>query len=177
VHLRGPSLPPDVMKKVVDKFGPDLHGLKERFLGSDFSLNTRYHTISFRGTKHPHVPYVSVRLRWLPSGKLSLLQTEKMDELFRASLGSFVESSCGKYRFSLHQTALQCIKWHKVKILGDRWLVGREWMKDKEDVKHCPVCRFTIEKIDGATILNAGAGYISAGRALLILTSKQTSEE
>nr|GFC51593.1 ATP-dependent RNA helicase DEAH11, chloroplastic-like [Tanacetum cinerariifolium] len=51
VRLRGPSLPPDVMKKVVEKFGPDLHGLKERFPGSDFSLNTRYHTISIRGSK------------------------------------------------------------------------------------------------------------------------------
>jgi ATP-dependent RNA helicase DHX8/PRP22 len=25
----------------------------------------------------------------------------------------------------------------------------KEWMKGKEDVKHCPVCKFTIEKIDG----------------------------
>ena len=88
VHLRGPFLPPDIMKKMVEKFGPDLHGLKERFPGSDFSLNTRYHTISIRGSKevkqnveeivqevvktssipsqtvkrskvkHPHVPYV-----------------------------------------------------------------------------------------------------------------------
>ncbi|GKB04135.1 ATP-dependent RNA helicase DEAH11, chloroplastic-like protein, partial [Tanacetum coccineum] len=47
----GPSLHPDVMKKVVEKFGPDLHGLKERFPGSDFSLNTRYHTISIRGSQ------------------------------------------------------------------------------------------------------------------------------
>ncbi|GKB22799.1 hypothetical protein Tco_0862200, partial [Tanacetum coccineum] len=46
----------------------------------------------------------------------------------------------------------------------------KEWMKDKEDVKHCPVCRFTIEKIDGATILNAGAGT-TAGPPLLSATT------
>ncbi|GJS09143.1 ATP-dependent RNA helicase DEAH11, chloroplastic-like protein [Tanacetum coccineum] len=197
VHLRGPSLPPDIMKKVVEKFGPDLHGLKERFPGSDFSLNTRYHTISIRGSKELkqnveeivqevvkttssipcqtcqsqtsscpiclcevedgyrlescnhefcrgclvkqcesaikspgnsfliHCLYEGCEVMILVVDLRSLLPTEKMDELFRASLGLFVESSCGKYRFSLHQTALQCIKWHKVKILGDRWLVGR----------------------------------------------------
>ena len=171
VHLRGPSLPPDIMKKVVEKFGPDLHGLKERFPGSDFSLNTRYHTIPIRGSKEvkqnveeivqevvktrSSIPSQTVKsqtptcpiclcevedgyrlescnhefcrgclveqcesaiknpgtsfpmlcahegceARILVVDLRSLLLTEKMEELFRASLESFVESSCGKYRF------------------------------------------------------------------------------
>nr|GFA44619.1 ATP-dependent RNA helicase DEAH11, chloroplastic-like [Tanacetum cinerariifolium] len=195
VCLRGPSLPPDIIKKVVEKFGPDLHGLKERFPGSFFSLNTRYHTISIRGSKEVKqnveeiVQEVGAAASFTgnPAAsdryfvtKLTLLG--KMDELFRASLGSFVETSCGKYRFcpspdcpSVYQVAqgedpgrpfacgacsvetctrchlenhpfLSCEMYKEFKRDPDMSL--KEWMKDK-DVKHCPVCRFTIEKIDG----------------------------
>lgn len=264
VHLRGPSLPPDIMKKVVEKFGPDLHGLKERFPGSDFSLNTRYHTISIRGSKEvkqnieeivqevvktrSSIPSQTVKSqtpscpiclcevedgyrlescnhefcrgclveqcesaikspgnsfpmlcahedcedRILVVDLRSLLLTEKMDELFRASLGSFVESSCGKYRFcpspdcpSVYQVAqgedpgrpfacgscsvetctrchlenhpfLSCEMYKEFKRDPDLSL--KEWMKDKEDVKHCPVCRFTIEKIDGCNHIECRCG-------------------
>ncbi|KAI7753519.1 hypothetical protein M8C21_007686 [Ambrosia artemisiifolia] len=168
VHLKGPALPPDLMKKVVEKFGPDLHGLKERFPGLDFVLNTRHHRISIRGceelkqqveeaiheiaTSTPgqtvisHAPSCSICLCDVEDGfrleqcshefcrsclleqcesairnlensfpircahegcgammlvvdLKSLLLREKLDELFRSSLGSFVECSSGKYRF------------------------------------------------------------------------------
>ena len=122
----------------------------------------------------------------------SLLLTEKMDELFRASLGSFVESSYGKYRFcpspdcpSVYQVAqgedpgrpfacgacsvetctrchlenhpfLSCEMYKEFKRDPDLSL--KEWMKDKVDVKHCPVCSFTIEKIDGCNHIECRCG-------------------
>lgn len=51
VHLRGEALPPDLMKRVVHKFGPELKGLKEMFPGENFSLSTRHHCIHVKGTK------------------------------------------------------------------------------------------------------------------------------
>ncbi|CAI9109555.1 OLC1v1009395C2 [Oldenlandia corymbosa var. corymbosa] len=51
VHLRGSGLPPDMMKRIVQKFGPELHGLKAMFPGVDFSLDTKHHCISLRGAK------------------------------------------------------------------------------------------------------------------------------
>lgn len=51
ILLRNPTFPSDLMKKVVEKFGPGLHGLKGRFPGSDLTLNTRQHIMSFRGTE------------------------------------------------------------------------------------------------------------------------------
>ncbi|KAL3524852.1 hypothetical protein ACH5RR_013224 [Cinchona calisaya] len=51
VHLHGAVLPPDLMKRVVQKFGPVLHVLKEMFPGAEFSLNTKHHCICLRCTK------------------------------------------------------------------------------------------------------------------------------
>ncbi|KAL4579708.1 hypothetical protein LXL04_015867 [Taraxacum kok-saghyz] len=170
VRLRGPDFPPDLMKKVVEKFGPDLHGLKLKFPGSDFTLNTRHHTISIRGSKevkqnveetirdivntsmpqsqsqsqsqtascpiclcevedsfrlescghefcrmclieqcesaiksHSGFPLICAHENCpamiFMADLRSLLAAEKLEELFRASLGSFVGSSNGKYRY------------------------------------------------------------------------------
>lgn len=51
VHLRGGLLPPDLMKRVVQTFGPDLSALKEKVPGAEFSLNTKRHCIYINGTK------------------------------------------------------------------------------------------------------------------------------
>uniref|UniRef100_A0A803MCK7 RNA helicase n=1 Tax=Chenopodium quinoa TaxID=63459 RepID=A0A803MCK7_CHEQI len=51
IHLRGVELPHDLMKEVVKRFGPDLHGLKEKVPETEFTLNTRRHVISICGTK------------------------------------------------------------------------------------------------------------------------------
>jgi len=51
IHLRGGSMPPDLMKEVVKKFGPDLHGLREKFPGAEFTLNTHRHVIAITGDK------------------------------------------------------------------------------------------------------------------------------
>lgn len=260
VHLRGPNFPPDFMKRVVEKFGPDLHGLKERFPGSDFTLNTRHHIISIRGTKelkHEVEETIHEILQTTPStpnevvtpsscpiclcdvedgyrlescnhefcrsclveqceaaiknpansfpircahegcGALilvadfkSLLVADKVEELFRASLGSFVASSCGKYRFcpspdcpSVYQVTddgrpftcgacsvetcsgchleyhpfLSCERYKEFKRDPDLSL--KEWMKGKEEgVRHCPVCMFTIEKVDGCNHIECRCG-------------------
>ncbi|MFS8015720.1 putative RNA helicase transcription factor C2H2 family [Helianthus anomalus] len=261
VHLRGPTFPPDLMKKVVEKFGPDLHGLKERFPGSDFILNTRHHIISVRGTKElkqnvEETVHEIVRTTTSTSGQTvisqtrscpiclcdvedgyrlekcnhefcrpclveqlesaiknpgnsfpircaqegcrelilvvdikSLLLTDKVDELFRASLGSFVASSSGKYRFcpspdcpSVYQvqddgrpfacgacsveTCTRChLEYHPFlscemykEFKRDPDLSLKEWMKGKEAVRHCPVCNFTIEKIDGCNHIECRCG-------------------
>ncbi|KAF2283943.1 hypothetical protein GH714_017447 [Hevea brasiliensis] len=50
IHLRGGTLPPDMMKKVVKKFGPDLYGLKERVPEAEFTLSTRGHVIYIHGS-------------------------------------------------------------------------------------------------------------------------------
>ncbi|KAI3695771.1 hypothetical protein L1987_78771 [Smallanthus sonchifolius] len=256
VHLRGPAFPPDFMKKVVQEFGPDLHGLKERFPGSEFTLNTRHHVISIRGSKelkqqveetiHEIVRTTTSTASQTPSCSIclcdvedgyrlekcnhefcrsclveqcesairnlgnsfpircayegcgammlvadlkSLLLTDKLDELFRSSLGSFVESSCGKLRFcpspdcpSVYQVAedgrpfacgacsvetctrchleyhpfLSCERYMEFKRDPDLSL--KDWMKGKEDVRECPVCRFTIEKIDGCNHIECRCG-------------------
>ncbi|KAI3814030.1 hypothetical protein L1987_18772 [Smallanthus sonchifolius] len=256
VHLRGPAFPPDFMKKVVQEFGPGLHGLKERFPGSEFTLNTRHHIISVRGSKElkqqveetiheivrtttyttSQTPSCSICLcdvedgyrlekcnhefcrsclveqcesairnlgnsfpiccayegcgaRMLVADLKSLLLTDKLDELFRSSLASFVESSCGKLRFcpspdcpSVYQVAedgrpfacgacsvetctrchleyhpfLSCERYMEFKRDPDLSL--KDWMKGKEDVRECPVCRFTIEKIDGCNHIECRCG-------------------
>ncbi|KAF3684937.1 hypothetical protein FXO37_01068 [Capsicum annuum] len=51
VHLCGGILPPDLIKRVVTIFGPDLSVLKEKVLGAEFSLNTKLHCICTNGTK------------------------------------------------------------------------------------------------------------------------------
>ncbi|KAL5820052.1 hypothetical protein ACOSQ4_023894 [Xanthoceras sorbifolium] len=175
IHLRGENLPPDLMKEVVKKFGSDLHGLKEKVPGAEFTLNTRRHVISVQGDKElkqqveervyevvqmsdglversdglaerpdgeavcpiclceieegyqlegcAHsfcrsclVEQCECAIKNLDSFPLccawegcrapilltdlkSLLSSEKLEELFRASLGAFVASSGGTYRF------------------------------------------------------------------------------
>ncbi|XP_076904394.1 ATP-dependent RNA helicase DEAH11, chloroplastic-like [Bidens hawaiensis] len=263
VHLRGPTFPPDFMKKVVENFGPDLHGLKERFPGSDLTLNTRHHIISVCGSKElkqnveqtineilhstdstsGQSQTIEKQTRSCPiclcdvedgyrlercnhefcrsclveqfesaiknSGnsfpircahegceKLilvvdikALLLNDKIDELFRASLGSFVGSSSGKYRFcpspdcpSVYQvsdvarpftcgacsveTCTQCHLEYHALVTCERYMEFKrdpdsslkEWMKGKEEVRNCPVCMFTIEKIDGCNHIECRCG-------------------
>ncbi|XWS29571.1 hypothetical protein CRYUN_Cryun24cG0040300 [Craigia yunnanensis] len=252
VRLRGQGLPPDLMKKVVKKFGPDLHGLKEKIPGAEFTLSTRHHVISIRGDKEMKRKVEEIVLEIAETGKdlaersdsevtcpiclcevedgyqlegcshffcrlclveqcesaiknldsfpvccahqdckvpilltdlKSLLSTEKLEELFRASLAAFVASSRGTYRFcpspdcpSVYRVAdpetfgepfvcgacyaetctrchveyhpyLSCEKYREFKEDPDSSL--KEWCKGKEQVKTCPVCGYTIEKIDG----------------------------
>ncbi|KAK8663837.1 hypothetical protein V6N13_083642 [Hibiscus sabdariffa] len=168
VRLRGRGLPPDMMKEVVKKFGPDLHGLKEKIPGAEFMLNTRHHIISICGDKEMKQKVEEIVLEIAKAGRdlakrsesevicpiclcevedgyrlegcshvfccmclveqcesairnldsfpvccahryckapilltdlKSLLSTEKLEELFRASLGAFVASSGGTYPF------------------------------------------------------------------------------
>lgn len=168
IHLRGKALPPNLMKEVVDNFGPDLRGLKEKVPGADFTLNTRRHAILIHGDKDlkPKVEEIIYELARMSSSTAerfdnevtcpiclcdiedsyqledcghkfcrlclleqfdsaiknqdsfplccahegcgspilltdlrSLLPGDKLDELFRSSLGAFVASSGGTYRF------------------------------------------------------------------------------
>lgn len=168
IHLRGGDLPGDLMKEVVKKFGPDLHGLKEKVPGAEFTLNTRRHIIYIHGNKElkqkvQDIVYEIAQKSgssderpddeaacpiclcevedgycleacahkfcrlclveqcesaiksqdsfpvccthegcrtpiWLTDLK-SLLSSDKLEELFRASLGAFVASSGGAYKF------------------------------------------------------------------------------
>ncbi|XP_047952833.1 ATP-dependent RNA helicase DEAH12, chloroplastic-like [Salvia hispanica] len=51
IRLRDGVLPPDMMKRVVQHFGPDLCGLRDKVPGVELSLNVRRHTISIVGNK------------------------------------------------------------------------------------------------------------------------------
>ncbi|KAJ8764716.1 hypothetical protein K2173_009101 [Erythroxylum novogranatense] len=51
ICLRGAPSPPDLMKKLVEKYGPDLRGLNEIFPEAELMLNTRRHAISFKGKR------------------------------------------------------------------------------------------------------------------------------
>ncbi|GKA75065.1 hypothetical protein Tco_0781443 [Tanacetum coccineum] len=60
---------------------------------------------------------------------------------------------------------LKVLPWKRVVRFGKRRKLNpryvgplKEWMKDKEDVKHCPVCRFLIEKIDGCNHIEYKCG-------------------
>ncbi|XVE86829.1 hypothetical protein DITRI_Ditri18aG0066300 [Diplodiscus trichospermus] len=261
VRLRGRGLPPDLMKQVVEKFGPDLHGLKEKIPGAEFKLSTRYHVISICGDKEMKRKVEEIVLEVAETGKelgersdgevtcpiclcevedgyqlescshffcrlclveqcesaiksldsfpvccahqgckapilltdfKSLLSTEKLEELFRASLGAFVASSRGIYRFcpspdcpSVYRVAdpessgepfvcgacyaetctrchleyhpyMTCEKYREFKEDPDSSL--KEWCKGKEQVKTCPVCGYTIEKIDGCNHIECKCG-------------------
>ncbi|WCJ18785.1 ATP-dependent RNA helicase DEAH11 chloroplastic [Euphorbia peplus] len=171
IPLRGGVMPHDFMKKVVEKFGPDLHCLKVKVPEASLTLNTRLHAISFSGKEdlklrveeiiHDFARSLTVGITdqkpddrstacpvclcevedcyqleacahkfcrsclinqlesamrghdgfpmrctregcgkniWLTDLK-SLLSFERLEELFRASLGAFVASSGGRYRF------------------------------------------------------------------------------
>ncbi|CAN1261730.1 ATP-dependent RNA helicase DEAH12, chloroplastic [Linum perenne] len=261
IRLKGGGLPPDLMKKVVDKFGPDLKGLKTMFREAEFSLDTRYHVISVHGNKEVkkrveevvrevasdhyspeqicsdlscpiclcevdkgyrlvgcshlfcqpclieqfesamknldsfpvccasegcRMPIVLTDLRYL-------LSSEKLEELFRASLRSFVASSGGSYRFcpspdcpSVYQVAASCtianepfvceacfaetctnchLEYHPyvscekyLEYKEDPDLSLKEWCKGKDHVKKCPVCLYTIEKVDGCNHVECRCG-------------------
>ncbi|PHT35578.1 hypothetical protein CQW23_23278 [Capsicum baccatum] len=49
-HCRG-YMPPNLMKRVITTFGPDLSLLKEKVLGVEFPLNTKCYCIFINGTK------------------------------------------------------------------------------------------------------------------------------
>lgn len=51
IHLRGRDRPPDLMKQIINNFGPDLRGLKEKVPGVDLSLNTRRQVVNLHGNK------------------------------------------------------------------------------------------------------------------------------
>ncbi|XP_055829065.1 ATP-dependent RNA helicase DEAH11, chloroplastic-like isoform X2 [Solanum dulcamara] len=260
VHLRGGLLPHDLMKRVVQTFGPDLSALKEKVPGAEFSLNTKRHCIYINGTKDMkqsvediiseiaqrsfptqttgddtgcpvclceledpykleacfHVFCRTCLLEQCESAiksregfpmcclhqgcaepilladLKSLLSIEKLEELFRASLGAFVAANGGTYRFcpspdcpSVYRVAdadmvgapfacgacyvetctschleyhpyLSCETYQKVKDDPDCSL--EEWSKGKDNVKKCPVCRCTIEKVDGCNHIECKCG-------------------
>ncbi|KAL6962780.1 RNA helicase [Sarracenia purpurea var. burkii] len=47
----GHPLPPDLMKRVVNKFGPDLGGIMEKVPEAEFTVDARRHVICVRGNK------------------------------------------------------------------------------------------------------------------------------
>lgn len=51
ICLWGGAMPNDLVKKVVEKFGPELLGLKEKLPEAELMLNTSWHVISFTGKK------------------------------------------------------------------------------------------------------------------------------
>lgn len=261
IHLRGVSMPPNLMKEVVKNFGPELQGLKEKFPGAEFTLNSRRHVISISGSielkqKVEAIIYEIAQMSGPSAQRVdneagcpiclcevedgyrlegclhqfcrlclieqcesaiksrdsfpmhcmhegcgaiilltdlrSLLSSEKLDELFRASVGSFVASSGGNFRFcpspdcpSVYQVAepctsgkpfvcgacyvetctrchleyhpfLSCEKYMEFKEDPDSSL--KEWCKGREHVKNCPVCGYTIEKIDGCNHIECRCG-------------------
>ncbi|XP_010254674.1 PREDICTED: ATP-dependent RNA helicase DEAH11, chloroplastic-like [Nelumbo nucifera] len=263
IHLRSGDLPHDLMKEVVRKFGPDLHGLKEKVPGVELTLNTRRHVISVKGKKdlkqkveeiiyetalplrsgglgqqlsgedtcsiclcevedcfqleacahrfcrlclvdqcesaiksHDGFPllctYEGCKAPILIADLRHLLSSEKLEELFRASLGAFVASSGGTYRFcpspdcpavykvaepgtsgglfscgACHvETCTRChLEYHPYvscemykMFKEDPDLSLKEWAKGKEQVKQCPICGYTIEKVDGCNHIACRCG-------------------
>ncbi|KAH7520502.1 hypothetical protein FEM48_Zijuj08G0150600 [Ziziphus jujuba var. spinosa] len=261
IHLRSRDLPPDLMKAVVKKFGPDLHGLKEKVPGADFSLNARRHVVFIHGDielkqKVEEIIYDIAKMSdsstersnnevtcpiclcdiedeyrledcqhvfcrsclmeqcesairnkdsfplccahkgcgspLLLTDLKCLLSSEKLDDLFRASLGAFVASSGGTYRFcptpdcpavyrvadpgtagepfvcgacsaetctSCHleyHLSWSCETYKEFKEDPDSSL--KEWRKGKEHVKTCPVCGYTIEKVEGCNHIECKCG-------------------
>ncbi|KAL7001928.1 RNA helicase [Sarracenia purpurea var. burkii] len=51
ICLRNRALPPDLMKRMVNKFGPDLSGIKEKVPEAEFTVDARRHVIRVRGNK------------------------------------------------------------------------------------------------------------------------------
>ncbi|CAK7354618.1 unnamed protein product [Dovyalis caffra] len=193
IHLRGGALPPDLMKEVVKRFGPDLHGLKEMVPGAELTLSTRHHVISVHGNKElkqkvdeiifemAKISYDSTErldgedvcpiclcevedaywlggcthffcrmclveqlesaLKNLDSFPIccaragcgapisltdlrSLLSSDKLEELFRASLGSFVASSGGSLRFCPSPDCPSVYRVADSRTFGDPFVCG-----------------------------------------------------
>ncbi|XP_043712834.1 ATP-dependent RNA helicase DEAH12, chloroplastic-like [Telopea speciosissima] len=263
IHLRGAELPPNLMKAVVEKFGPDLQGLKEKVPGAEFMLNIRRHVILVRGNKESKQKVEDIIYEFMkslsgsspteqPKGEdtcpiclcevedcyqlqgcahlfcrlclveqcesaikshdgfplrcthegcetlilladlKGLLSSEKLEDLFRASLGAYVAASGGTYRFcsspdcpSVYRVAdpgtigepfacgacyvetctschleyhpfVSCERYKEFK--DDPDLSLQEWCKGKEQVKVCPACGFTIEKVDGCNHIECKCG-------------------
>ncbi|XP_021897423.1 ATP-dependent RNA helicase DEAH12, chloroplastic-like isoform X1 [Carica papaya] len=261
VHLRGLGLPPNLMKEIVNQFGPDLQGLKDKVPGAELTLNVRYHIISVHGgrelkQKVEEIIYEVARMSvgssekhsdevtcpiclcavedgynlevclhlfcrlclveqcesaiknldsfpicctkedckapFLLTDLRSLLSSEKLEELFRASLGSFVAASGGAYRFcpspdcpSVYRVAdsgtagepfvcgachvetctrchleyhsyISCERYREFKEDPDSSL--KEWCRGKENVKACPICGYTIEKVEGCNHVECKCG-------------------
>ncbi|KAJ4967587.1 hypothetical protein NE237_019436 [Protea cynaroides] len=263
IRLRGEDLPHNLMKALVEKFGSDLHGLKEKVPGASIMLNTRYHVIFLRGNKEvkqkvEEIIYEFAKslkgcsLSEQPKGEgtcpiclcevedcyqlqgcahlfcrsclveqcesamkshdgfplccihegcgtpilladlRSLLSSEKLEDLFRTSLGVYVAASGGTYRFcpspdcpSIYRVAdpgatgepfacgacfvetctkchleyhqyVSCEKYKEFK--DDPDLSLQEWCKGKEQVKGCPACGYTIEKVEGCNHIECKCG-------------------
>lgn len=255
IRLRGGHLPNTLLKELVQRFGPDLHGLTEKVPGTEFVLDTRRHILCVRGSKelkqkvekiifemaqsvsdtpadvsngvvtcpiclceiedcyrlegcghefcrmclieqceatiksHEGFPLCCVhegcKSKILLVDLKCLLSTDKLEELFRASLGAFVASTGGTYRFCPspdcpavykvvdpdsvveqppfacgacfvetcrkchmeYHESISCEKYREFKDDPDTSLI--EWRKGKENVKTCPGCSRTIEKLEG----------------------------
>ncbi|PSS29226.1 ATP-dependent RNA helicase [Actinidia chinensis var. chinensis] len=264
IRLRDRVLPQNLMKKVVDKFGPDLSGIKEKVPEAELSLDAKRHVICVCGNKaakqkaeeviyefvhslnvsgpgeHPGgeaspcsiclcevedsyqlsacghefcrsclVDQLESAIKSLDGFPISctregcgehillmdlkfLLSIEKIEELFRASVGAFVASSRGKYRFcpspdcpSIYRVAepekpgwpfacgacyaetctrchleyhpyVSCERYKEFKQDPDLSL--KEWCQGKENVKRCPVCSYTIEKVEGCNHIECRCG-------------------
>lgn len=261
IRLRDGVLPSDMMKRVVDQYGPDLLGLEQKVPGVELSLNARRQIISVVGHKELKQEVESIIHDLAHTGELqspkndydsacpiclcevedpymledclhkvcrsclieqcetairnhdcfplqcakegcgtsilvadfrSLLPKEKLDELFRASLGAYVASSGGAYKFcpspdcpSVYRVAdpsepasgfrcgvcfmetctkchseyhplVSCEKYREFKEDPDSSL--KEWCRGKKDVKVCPGCGFTVEKVDGCNHVECRCG-------------------
>ncbi|KAK9134221.1 hypothetical protein Syun_013551 [Stephania yunnanensis] len=264
IRLRGRNLPRNLMKSVVEKFGPDLYGLKEMLPGAELMLNIRRHALILKGNKdlkqkmeeiiyefanslslsepgeqleteaacpiclcevedcyqleaclhkfcrsclveqcesaiksHDGFPicctFTGCRKPILLTDLKSLLISEKLEELFKASLGAFVASNGGTYRFcpspdcpavykvaepgliaappficsacSVETCTICHLEYHPYVTCGrykefkdDPDLSLRDWCKGKEHVKCCPLCGYTIEKVDGCNHISCKCG-------------------
>ncbi|KAL0742380.1 hypothetical protein Bca4012_083893 [Brassica carinata] len=198
ILLRGPHLRPDLMKEVVNRFGPELQGIKEKVYGVDLKLNTRYHVIQVHGSVEMRqevekIVYELAQEVSEPGGKpddievecpiclckvddgyslegcshlfckaclleqfevsmrnfdafpilcshtdcgapivladmRALLSQEKLDELFRVSLSSFVTTSDGNLRFC---STPDCHSVYRVAATPE-WIVRHKLLDKKE---------------------------------------------
>ncbi|KAF8018496.1 hypothetical protein BT93_H3391 [Corymbia citriodora subsp. variegata] len=281
IRLRGRDLPPDMMKEVVKKFGPNLDGLKEKVPDAEICLNARRHIISMKGNKDMKekveeiiydlakaigtssetsdevvgaaedscpicfcevedgyqlegcshrfcraclVEQCESAIRNLDSFPICcarevcgapllvtdlrlLLSAEKLDELFRASLGAFVASSGGLYRFCPSPDCPSVYRVTGPGILPEPFLCGacyaetctrchleyhpyvsceryreykedpdlslKQWCVGRDDVKECPQCGYTIEKVDGCNHIECRCGRHLCWKCLKIFRNSE----